>query len=137
FATFEDGSGRWIFATASGATGDAAFAQNGAAPNGRVVAFKLRDAGEKLSLEPVWQSQDLTAPLAPIVVDGLVFAVSSGEYRGGPASQSAAQRAQRSVPAVLYVLDGATRRTMGGSGTPTPSFPRGGPGVSRPPPQSP
>jgi outer membrane protein assembly factor BamB len=125
-ATFEDASGRWIVATASGTTGDAAFAQNGAAPNGRVVAFKLRDAGEKLSLEAVWQSPDLTAPLAPIVVDGMVFAVSSGEYRGGPASLSAAQRAQRSVPAVLYVLDATTGRTLWNSGTKITSFARGG-----------
>ena len=125
-ATFEDGSGRWIFASASGTTAGAAFAQNGAAPNGRVVAFKLRDEGEKLSVEPIWQSQDLTAPLAPIVVDGLVFAVSSGEYRGGPASLSAAQRAQRSVPAVLYVLDGATGKAIWNSGTKVTSFARGG-----------
>jgi len=125
-ATFEDASGRWIVATASGTTGDAAFAQNGAAPNGRVVAFKLSDAGEKLSLEAVWQSPDLTAPLAPIVVDGMVFAVSSGEYRGGPASLSAAQRAQRSVPAVLYVLDATTGRTLWNSGTKITSFARGG-----------
>src|SRR4029453_18304711 len=129
FATFEDGNGRWFFATASGTTGGAALAQNAAAPTGRVVAFKLRDAGEKLSLEPVWQSQDLTAPLAPIVVDGLVFAVSSGEYRGGrggPAALSAAQRAQRSAPAVLYVLDSATGKTIWNSGTKITSFARGG-----------
>ena len=125
-ATFEDGSGRWIVATASGTTGDLKFTQNGSAPNGRIVAFKLRDEGEKPSLEPVWQSQDLTAPLAPIVVDGLLFAVSSGEYRGGPASLSAAQRAQRSVPAVLYVLDAATGRTMWSSGTKITSFAREG-----------
>ena len=109
-ATFEDGSGRWIFTTAA---------------NGRIVAFKLLEDGEKLSLEPVWQSQDLTSPLAPIVVDGMVFAVSSGEYRGGPPSLSAAQRAQRSVPAVLYVLDAITGKTMWSSGTKITSFARG------------
>jgi outer membrane protein assembly factor BamB len=125
-ATFEDGSGRWIFVTASGTTGDAKFAQNGAAPNGRVVAFKMVDDNGKVSLEPAWQSADLTSPLAPIVVDGMVFAVSSGEYRGGPASLSAAQRAQRSVPAVLNVLDAATGRTMWSSGTKITSFARGG-----------
>jgi hypothetical protein len=125
-ATFEDASGRWIVATASGTTGDVKFTQNGSAPNGRIVAFRLRDEGEKLSLEAVWQSPDLTAPLAPIVVDGLVFAVSSGEYRGGPASLSAAQRAQRSVPAVLYVLDSATGKTIWNSGTKVTSFARGG-----------
>ena len=125
-ATFEDASGRWIVATASGMTGDVKFTQNGSAPNGRIVAFRLRDEGGKLSLEPAWQSEDFTSPLAPIVVDGMVFAVSSGEYRGGPASLSAAQRAQRSGPAVLYVLDAATGRAMWNSGTKITSFARGG-----------
>ncbi|HMJ82440.1 MAG TPA: PQQ-binding-like beta-propeller repeat protein, partial [Vicinamibacterales bacterium] len=125
-ATFEDASGRWIVATASGTTGEVRFSQNGSAPNGRIVAFKLRDEGEKLSLEPAWQSQDFTSPLAPIVVDGMVFAVSSGEYRGGPASLPAAQRAQRSAPAVLYVLDAATGKAMWNSGTKITSFARGG-----------
>jgi outer membrane protein assembly factor BamB len=125
-ATFEDGSGRWIFVTASGTTGEVKFAQNGAAPNGRVVAFKVVEDNGKVSLEPAWQSGDLMSPLAPIVVDGMVFAVSSGEYRGGPASLSAAQRAQRSVPAVLHVLDAATGKTMWSSGTKITSFARGG-----------
>jgi hypothetical protein len=125
-ATFEDGSGRWIFATASGTTGDVKFTQNGEAPSGRVVAFKLADDSGRMSLEPAWQSRDLTSPLAPIVVDGMVFAVSSGEYRGGPASLTAAQRAQRSVPAVLYVLDAATGKTMWSSGSTITSFARGG-----------
>jgi len=125
-ATFEDASGRWIFTSASATAGDLKFAQNGAAPNGRVVAFKLLENGEKLTVEAVWQSRDLTSPLAPIVVDGMVFAVSSGEYRGGPASMSAAQRAQRSVPAALYVLDATTGGTMWSSGTTIASFAREG-----------
>jgi len=125
-ATFEDAGGRWIIATASGPAGEVKFTQNGSAPNGRIVAFRLRDEGEKLSLEPAWQSQDVTSPLAPIVVDGMVFAVSSGEYRGGPASLPAAQRAQRSVPAVLHVLDAATGRSMWNSGTKITSFARSG-----------
>src|SRR5207249_6263111 len=60
-ATFEDEGGRWIVTTASGTTGDVKFTQNGGAPNGRMVAFKLLDEGEKLSLEPAWQSRDLTS----------------------------------------------------------------------------
>ena len=42
----------------------------------------------------------------------MVFAASSGEYRAAPAALTAAQRAQRSVPAVLYVLDGATGKEL-------------------------
>ena len=41
-------------------------------------------------------------------------------------SLSAAQRAQRSVPAALYVLDAATGRAMWNSGTKITSFARGG-----------
>jgi len=126
-ATFQDESGvRWIFTTASGTTGDVTFTQNGPAASGRIVAFKVMDQGGKLSLAPAWQSPDVAAPLSPIVVNGMVFAVSSGEYRG-PSSPplSAAQRAQRSVPAVLHVLDAATGKTLWSSGTTITSFARG------------
>ena len=40
--------------------------------------------------------------------------------------RSAAQRAQRSTPAVLYILDAATGQTMWNSGTRITSFARGG-----------
>jgi outer membrane protein assembly factor BamB len=125
-ATFEDGGTRWILATAGGTGGDVKFTANGPAPAGRVVAFKLADEGGKTSLTPGWQSRDLTSPLAPIVVSGVVFAVSSGEYRGGPASLSAAARAKRSLPAVLYAFDGATGKTLWTSGTRITSFARAG-----------
>jgi PQQ-like domain len=130
-ATWEDQGTRWILAPATGAPpGGVSFSANGLAPNGRVVAFKLTDDNGKVSLQPGWQSRDLTSPLAPIVVNGLVFAVSSGEYRP-PASAArttldAAQRAQRSTPAVLYVLDGATGKTLWTSGTKITSFARAG-----------
>jgi len=129
-ATFQDDSGgRWIFTTASATTGpgsDVTFTQNGPASSGRIVAFKVIEEGGQLSLAPAWQSLDVASPLAPIVVNGMVFAVSSGEYRG-PASPplTAAQRAQRSMPAVLHVLDAATGRALWSSGTTITSFARG------------
>jgi hypothetical protein len=125
-ATFEDEGGRWILATASGTASEVKFTPNGPAPTGRVVAFKLVDEAGKVSLAPEWQSRDLTSPLGPIVVNGMVIAASSGEYRGTPASLTAAQRAQKSAPAVLHVLDAATGKTMWGSGTRITSFARGG-----------
>jgi hypothetical protein len=126
-ATFlDDSGGRWILTTASGTTGDVAFSQNGPAASGRVVAFKVMEDGGKLTLVPGWQSRDVASPLAPIVVNGMVFAASSGEYRSPSASTlSAAQRAQRSVPAVLHVLDAATGKTLWSSGTSITSFARG------------
>jgi outer membrane protein assembly factor BamB len=125
-ATYEEGGTRWILATASGTSGDVRFTANGPAPAGRVVAFKLVDDGGRLSLAPGWQSRDLTSPLAPVVVNGMVVAVSSGEYRGTATSLSAAQRARRSLPAVLYVLDAATGKTLWSSGTRITSFARAG-----------
>jgi outer membrane protein assembly factor BamB len=125
-ATFEASGTRWILATAGGAGGDVKFAANGLAPTGRVVAFTLTDEGGRIGLTPGWRSRDLVSPLAPIVVGDIVFAVSGGEHRGGPASLSAAARAKRSVPAVLYALDGATGKTLWSSGTRITSFARAG-----------
>ena len=79
-----------------------------------------------MALTQGWQSRDLMSPLAPIVVNGMVMAVSSGEYRGGDATLTADARAKQSQPAVLYVLDGATGKEMWNSGKTITSFARGG-----------
>ena len=124
-ATWEADGARWILATTSGAPpAGLKFAANGPVVNGSVVAFKLSDQGGKLTLEPGWASRDLASPLAPIVVNGIVFAASSGEYRGPAGQLTAAQRAQRSTPAVLYALDGATGKSLWSSGRTITSFAR-------------
>ena len=128
-ATWEEQGTRWILATAVGPPPtDVTFAANGLAPSGRVVAFKLVERGTSVALEPAWQSRDLVSPLAPVVVNGLVFAVSSGEYRPAHAGATltADERARRSVPAVLYVLDAASGKTLWTSGTKITSFARAG-----------
>ena len=56
----------------------------------------------------------------------MVMAVSSGEYRGGDATLTAAARAKQSQPAVLYVLEGATGKEMWNSGKTITSFARAG-----------
>jgi outer membrane protein assembly factor BamB len=71
-------------------------------------------------------SRDLTSPLTPMIVNGVVFAISSGEYRSTSATVSAAVRAQRSTPAVLYALDGTTGKAIWSSGTTMTSFARSG-----------
>lgn len=125
-ATFEDQGTRWVLATAVGAASpDVTFTDNGLAPNGRIVAFRVVDEDGKVSLAPGWQSRDLSSPLAPIVVNGMVFAASSGEYPAATAL-TAAERAQRSLPAVLYVIDAASGMTMWSSGTTITSFARAG-----------
>jgi len=43
-----------------------------------IASFKVADAGATLSLEPGWTADDLAAPSTPIVVNGVVFALSAG-----------------------------------------------------------
>jgi len=110
-ATWLDADGtRWVLAPGAGS----------------IAAFKVIDKDGKPALEAGWKSRDIAAPLAPIVVNGIVFAAASGEYRGTEPNLSAAERAKRSTPAVLYALDGATGKELWSSGTTVTSFARAG-----------
>ncbi|HLH15951.1 MAG TPA: PQQ-binding-like beta-propeller repeat protein [Bryobacteraceae bacterium] len=92
-ATWQDPSGgRWILGPAAGA----------------VVAWKVADTNDGATLQPGWTSRDLTAPLAPIVVNGVVFTASTG------------------ASPVLYALDGATGQELWNSGRKIGSAIRGG-----------
>lgn len=131
-ATWEDQGTRWILATAASQAPTAAPAagRTAGAPStatGSIVAFKLTEQNGKVSLERGWTSRALVSPLGPIVVNGIVFAASSGEHRGAAGAQlTASQRARRSTPAVLYALDGPTGRELWNSGRTITSFARAG-----------
>lgn len=103
-ATWEADGDRWVLASSTGALNPSAEfpVKNGTVSNGAVVAFKVAEQNGKPALVPGWVSRDLTSPLPPIVVNGIVFAVSGG---------SAAK------PAVLYALDGKTGKELWNSGT--------------------
>ena len=95
-STWQDAAGtRWIFApTAGPVSPDASFSTaNGAVTNGAVVAWKVVGQGSALALEPGWVSRDLVSPMTPLVINGVVFAVSSGEARNKDGKMTAAQRA--------------------------------------------
>jgi hypothetical protein len=110
-ATWQDADGtRWILAPKGNA----------------IVGAKVTEKDGKLDADPVWESRELDAPLAPIVVNGIVFAVSSGEYRGTEPDLPAAERAKRSKPAVLYALDAVTGKELWSSGNAITSFARAG-----------
>jgi outer membrane protein assembly factor BamB len=100
-ATWQDTDGtRWILAPAAkpGATKFAL--SNGIVANGTIAAFKVAEDG-KVSLTPVWTSRDLLSPWPPIVVNGVVFALSAGD-----------SRATAPTSAVLYALDGRTGKVL-------------------------
>jgi outer membrane protein assembly factor BamB len=124
-ASWQDSSGtRWVLAPAAGpaASGAGFTATNGAVTNGAIVAWKVADHNGTPSLEPGWVSRDMTSPLTPIIVNGVIFAVSSGEYRTNDSTVTAAQRKERSVRAVLYALDAATGKELWSSGDTVTSF---------------
>ncbi|MGH9722153.1 MAG: PQQ-binding-like beta-propeller repeat protein, partial [Bryobacteraceae bacterium] len=89
---------RWVLAPSAGA----------------VMAWKVAGQNGALVLQPGWTSREMVAPLTPMVMNGVVFAISSGK------------RAQRSQPAVLYALDARTGKEVWNSGKTITSFVDGG-----------
>jgi putative pyrroloquinoline-quinone binding quinoprotein len=116
-ATWVDAAGtRWVGAAVTGGVhADTKFPMaNGAAAKGTIAAFTVVDQNGAPTLQPQWSSRDLAAPVTPAVVNGVVFAVASGDAAG-----------QRSSPAVLYALDATTGKELWTSGTTITSSVRG------------
>jgi len=83
-----------------------------AASRDAVIAFTVQP-GDKPSLTQTWTSRALTSPAAPVVVNNVVFAVSSGQ----PAAPAGA-----GSPAVLYALNAMTGKELWNSGTALKSY---------------
>jgi outer membrane protein assembly factor BamB len=127
-ASWQDASGeRWILAPAVGAqAAEMGFkADNGAVAKGAVVAWKVVEQNGAPTLQPGWASRNLVSPLTPTIINGVIFATSSGEFRTSDGKATAAQRAARSGRAVVYALDGATGIELWNSGATITSFTRG------------
>jgi outer membrane protein assembly factor BamB len=75
-----------------------------------VVALKMMESGMQIA----WTAPDIASPLTPLVVNGVVFTASKGD---------------RTKPAVMYALDGATGKRLWNSGTSIGSYVQGG-GIS-------
>ena len=107
-ASWQDEKGtRWILAAGSTS----------------VVAHRLVEDGSGLAFQKGWTSRALVAPLTPLVVNGVVFALSGGEED----QAGAAARAARSPsPAVLYALDGGSGKEIWSSGKTITASARGG-----------
>ena len=89
---------------------------NGGSPHGSIMAFRVVP-GSKGSpiLEPAWISGDFNLPDPPVIANGIVFALSTGEnavQRGGEA-----KRLLNTQPAVLKGLDLKTGKELFNSGS--------------------
>lgn len=109
-ATWQDAGGtRWILTPTASAIG----------------AWKVVDQNDAPALERGWVSREMVSPLPPMIVNGVIFAAASGEFRTND-KMTAAQLAQRSKPAILYALDPANGKELWSSGKTITSFVHGG-----------
>jgi len=72
-----------------------------AAASGAIRSWKVVERNGSPALEPAWTSPEIASPLAPMIVNGVVFAASKGS---------------RSSPAVLYALDATNGKALWNSG---------------------
>jgi outer membrane protein assembly factor BamB len=110
FAAWEDKSGTaWIYASVSaGITLQGnGITTTGSATHGAIVAFKVTDADGKLSLTPVWISEDMINPAPPRIANGVVVALASGNSKSH---------------AVLHVLNAATGANLYSSKDEIPTY---------------
>ena len=123
FSTWEDPAGtRWLYAPAWGPpTAKTKFAnQYGETPNGSVMAFKVELQGDKPVLTPAWNSVDMSVPTPVVIANGLVFAMSDGDYpvQFGPNGNllNTEDRKAKTGNAVIYALDATTGKVLFSSG---------------------
>ena len=91
----------WVLASVTGPiAAEAKLAgDNGPAPHGSVVAFKVEEKDGHPLLTPVWASRDLVRPAPPVAANGVIFALDGGKAH-----------------ATLYALDAATGKQLYSSG---------------------
>lgn len=88
-----------------------------------IIAYKLNVDGTAVTLSKGWNLGGLQAPLAPIIVNGVVFVASSGEFVPAKgAKPTDAQIVANSRPAVLYAVNAITGAKLWDSGKTITSF---------------
>ncbi len=117
-ATWQDGQGkRWLLMPVWGPPSkDAPKFQfsYGDAGQGSVMAFEVRmdpDKG-KPTLVPTWMSRDMHVPDPPVVANGVVYALQTGENTEQGQRATAKFRSTPITNAVLYALDAETGKEL-------------------------
>jgi len=72
-----------------------------------IAALELSGSGNAVTLESRWESHDVPSAATPLIVNGVVFALSPGAQAASPA---------RSSRAMLRAYDGATGKPLWNSG---------------------
>lgn len=130
-ATWEDSQGtRWVYAPAWGPVASKAPAfpvRNGEVPDGALMAFKVEEKDGKPILTPAWISRNMDVPEPPIVANGLVFAVSSGENALQADSEGHLFTSEQRIKtarghAILYAVDAQTGKELYSSADAMPAI---------------
>jgi hypothetical protein len=103
----------WILLPVEGGAATGQPATNGPISTGAVMALKLVDKGGALSLSPGWVSHNLSTPATPLIVNGVVFTLSTG-LPDAPGGQGRG--------AILHAYDGATGKRLWNSGKSMTTF---------------
>ena len=106
---------------------------NGDAADGSIMAFQVVLEGDKPVLVPKWVSRNLAVPDSPVIANGVVYAISTGEntlqrhtdpryhaiYQkpGAPplpktGTMTAEERGQNTTHTILYALDAETGQEL-------------------------
>jgi outer membrane protein assembly factor BamB len=110
FASWQDKNGTaWVFASVSAsiALNESTVKVNGPTPHGGIVAFKVDDGNGKLTLVPVWISQDMVNPAPPRIANGVVIALAGGN---------------NTTHAILHVLNAASGQELYSSKEEIPTY---------------
>jgi len=119
-ATWEDAqSDRWLIAPMWGAPSkDAPKFQYsyGSVDKGSVMAFKLAVQNDKPTLVPMWISRDMHVPDPPVVANGVVYVIATGENTRQGGFFLPDVRAKPVDHAIFYAFDAATGKELYSSG---------------------
>lgn len=125
FATWQDSNEvRWLLAPAWGPQGKDSprFSTTyDETPHGSIMAFKVEMKDGSPVLVPAWRSRDMSYPDPPIVANGVVFAVSTGDQvdqadADGKLYTVADRIRLKTGNAVLYAFDAQTGKELYSSG---------------------
>lgn len=86
---------------------------NGPCPHGSILAFRVVTDGQtgKPTLAPAWSSGDFNLPDPPVIANGVLFALSTGEN-----AIQTSDRFKNTRPATLHALDAQTGKVLYQSG---------------------
>jgi outer membrane protein assembly factor BamB len=125
-ASWEDATGgRWLAVPMWGPPSkDAPKFQhtNGDVEEGAVMTFRLAVESDHPTLVPVWMSRDMHVPDPPVIANGVVLCVATGENTRQGGYFPAEVRAKPAGHAILYALDAETGKELYSSGDSIPSW---------------